>query len=90
MALALSLAQEERQRQEADDYLMARQLQEREGAVAAAPLAPPPPRLPLRQLPFMPERKQLLFAQITKNRSRRLRPVNTVEKRGFRVGKEMM
>ena len=73
-----------------DDYLLARQLQEREGTVMVAPPPPPPPNLPLRQLPFIPERKHLLFAQITKNRSRRLRPVNTVEKRAFKVGKEMV
>lgn len=51
------------------------------------PLPPPPPDLPLTQLPIMPTKNQLLMSQLsTIGRYRKLKPVNTIEKRGFRLG----
>ena len=93
LELAMVLQLEEEQKQLKSDFELASRLQKEYSdsnvpAIAKPPPVPaPPPSLPLNQLPFRPTSHQLLLKQVsTLGRMRKLRPVQTVEKRGVKMG----
>lgn len=90
--LALRLQEKERKALLSHDYMFASSLQEREnsvGQIIPRPPPGPPPLstlLPLQQIPYKISPKQIVLSQVKKNRLTKLKPVETVVKKPFRVG----
>jgi serine/threonine protein kinase len=92
--IATKLQREEKQQQIMNDYKLASDLQwnYRDNLVGTIAPAPPPPplptQLPLQHLPYRLTTQQLLLSQLKRPYlKRRLKPVKTIEKRAYRIGR---